>query len=64
MRRLLAAALVVACTGVMGSAQAGDNDPTGGIAAGASQVAMRNDKWQPGFGQNRQRTVAYSLILW
>ena len=29
MRRLLVAALVVACTGLMGSARAGDDDPTG-----------------------------------
>ena len=29
MRRSLVAALVVACTGLMGSARAGDNDPTG-----------------------------------
>jgi hypothetical protein len=29
MRRLLAAALVVACTGLVGSARAADNDPTG-----------------------------------
>ena len=29
MRRLLVAALVVACTGLVGSARAGDNDPTG-----------------------------------
>ena len=29
MRQLLVAALVVACTSLMGSAQAGDNDPTG-----------------------------------
>lgn len=29
MQRLLVAALVVACTGLVGSAQAADNDPTG-----------------------------------
>ena len=29
MRRLLVAALVVGCTGFVGSARAGDNDPTG-----------------------------------
>jgi hypothetical protein len=29
MRRLIAAALVVACTGLMGSDRAGDDDPTG-----------------------------------
>ena len=29
MQRLLVAALVVACTGLVGSAQASDNDPTG-----------------------------------
>jgi hypothetical protein len=29
MRRMLMAALLVACTGLMGSAGAGDNDPTG-----------------------------------
>ena len=29
MRRLLVAVLVVACTGLMGSARAGDDDPTG-----------------------------------
>ena len=29
MRRLLVTALVVACTGLMGSARAGDDDPTG-----------------------------------
>ena len=29
MRRLLAAALFVACTGLVGSDRAGDNDPTG-----------------------------------
>ncbi len=45
MRRLLVAALVVACTGLMGSALAGDNDPTGtwkwSTARGVATVKLK-----------------------